>query len=293
MTKTKQTTQNEIMLNNLFNGYDITEQQKKTEQKILNILKNVDKKEVKRFKKDYLNFVTRYKPKTTHQEILKMSCQISTYFEDMKTILKHLINIEFNQKTYTLKEPLTQDILRKKINLLFNNYCDILNIMRDYIRRYKAVNRGRWANDDIILKNIYRLQYYNELKKYNYIINTSKRILNKIDNFKICFKELLDYYEDNRLLKYENKMRTQAPILGRRFKKMILKGMFLNLVSPIFNTAGYEKPDKKTLDYMYINTNKILNIKHRDIKDIVDILECAISGLTDYEKIYSLYFKNM
>ena len=78
------------MNENLIKDSQKTEQQKKTEQKILYILSYVNKKEVKKFKTDYIKFIVRYQPKTKHEDILKMCSQVRSDFENMRFYLLKL-----------------------------------------------------------------------------------------------------------------------------------------------------------------------------------------------------------
>lgn len=278
----------------LIKEYQRCERDKKTEQKILYILNYVNKKEVKKFKRDYIKFIIRYKPKTKREELLKMSVKIMANFEDMKRYLITLINIKSKRKNnkINLIEPFTKDYLIKNINSLLNLYLNTLYIMKDYIGRYKAVSRGRWANEDIILRNLRKLPTFVTFETYNSIKTTCARVLTKIDKFKKYFLDLLEYYEEHRREKYENKLKIKAPEFGKRFEKMILKGIFLSLVGPIFN-GNDEKPNKVLLTHMYNHTKEIYNEKFKNIQEIKNKLISPTSQLTNYEIIYSLYFKNM
>lgn len=272
------------------------EEEKKTEQKILNILKYVNKKEVNKFKRDYLKFAMRYQPKTKREERLKMGCKIAANFESMKTVLNELTNIKIIRKKniYILKEPFTNEKLSKNINYLLNLYENNIDIMRDYIGRYKCVNRGRWGNEDIILRNLRWMLNFIDSNSYNRIISSSKKVLNKINEFKKCFLDLIDYYEDHRRKMYEERLKPKANELGKRFKKLILKGLFLGLVSPIYDVnSNGDKPDKDTLNYMYKQVENIYLTKYENIRLIVIKLCFGNCQLTDYEIIYSLYLKNI
>lgn len=270
------------------------ESQKKTEQRILYLLSFCDKKKVKEFKRNYINFIVRYTPKTKHEEILKMCCQVKQNFRDLEHALMNLTHIprQKRNKPNVLDETVKNKI-NKDIQFALNKHQNTFNILRDYIGKYKGVNRGRWASDDIILKNLKNMEENFISGETNKIITAANRCLNVWVKLYQLYVGYCYYYEENRKKQYNKRLRNKAIIRGKRFEKLILKGLFTSLVSPITDNNGYEEMGKETLNYMYEHVKGIYEEKYKDIKEIVNKLISPSSSSTDYEIIYSVYLKNI
>lgn len=270
------------------------ENQKKTEQRILYLLSFCDKKKVKGFKRNYINFIVRYTPKTKHEEILKMCCQVKQNFRDLEHVLIKLTHIprQKRNKPNVLDETVKNEI-NKDIQFALNTHQNTFNILRHYIGKYKGVNRGRWSNDDFILKKIKNMEESFISGETNKIITAANKCLNKWVELNQLYIGYLNYYEENRKRQYNKRLREKAIIRGKRFEKLILKGLFTSLVSPITDNDGYEEMGKETLNYMYEHVRGIYEEKYKDIKEIVNTLISPRSSSTDYEIIYSVYLKNI
>lgn len=275
------------------------ESQKKTEQKILYLLKFVDKKKVKNFKKFYINFIIRYEPKTKHEDILKMACQVKKNFRDLERILIRLTHISIPKKGQNDMDINIKNEINKDIHLAINTHQHTFNIMRDYIGRYKCVNRGKWSNNEEhgkeikYLTNLIKMEECFNLGKYQGIISAANKCLNTwVDKCRL-YVGLLDYYEEKRKERYYDRLRNKAKIRANRFEKLILKGLFTSLAAPITDNNGEGEIGKETLNYMWEHTREIYEEKYKDIKEIVHTLTSPLSSSTDYEIIYSAYLKHI
>lgn len=283
-----------MMNDSAIKEYQKTEVQKKTEQRILYVLSFVNKKEVKKFKRDYINFIARYIPKTKQSLLIKITYSVRCYFDDMIRLLNDIMNkinvmndinhfYDYNDRMY----------LFGRIELILSYYIKIRDIMINHISKYRSVARGRWVKQDIIQRNLSKL--HNVIYNHNYskITNICYKLYEKMYRFKEEFTQILIDTEENRRRAYEERLKNKAYMMGNRFEKMILKGLFLNLVSPIWNTCGNNKPDKETLKTMYEHTEEIYEKKYKDVQDIKNILVNPSSELTDYEILYQVYLKNI
>lgn len=271
-----------------------TESQKKTEQRILYILSYVDKKEVKNFKMNYIKFTIRYTPKTKHEEILKMCCQVKQNFRYLEYILIKLTHISCQKRN---KNNVLDESVKNKINkdmqFALNTHQNTINILKNYIEKYKSIDSERWAENDIILKNLKKMKESFISENINKIITTANKCLNKWGKLYMRYIDLLENCEENRKEKYYKRLSKKAINRGKRFEKLILKGLFTSLISPITDNVGYEEMGKETLNYMYEYVMEIYEEKYKDIKEIVNTLINPLSSSTNYEIIYSTYFKNI
>lgn len=258
------------------------------------IRKLLTKQEIKNLKskvKRYMNM--QYVPKHTKEEQQNLKNEINGTFYNIRsslTILQYIQTKKIKGKLTCL--DFSDETIQDRIIIIYKRYNKIRGKMIDYIKKYKSVSRGKWANCDIIQNNFYKMKNAGFNCKYNTIKTCSKRILSYLNKTYTLWIDLINYYEANRLKHYRKRKHTlRDDILN--YEKLIFEKYFILLVAPIYKIVekSPENVKKEFLDNAKKHLKETFKDSFRILFNFLKVLRN--SGQINFEHFNKIYFNKI